>query len=271
MGLFAVDARQKRLFVYMVVGFVPLVIVYVGLLFGLGSLLSFVAGGVVALIALMAVHNVTMNTLSRFELDGAPVLQTADSLGVLNFYQLSVAPKDRIASAKVDAKNVQTSYSVSNVFYSYFNKEKIPAWSDETHFHVLIPKGEKDATTFKSQAVPTFLFNRRLNSFWTKSSFAQVEDGMTLENNVSYLAYSTRNFEESTRNYARSAIDKLWEKFIGGNLWIIIAVLVIILLLFIFGGDIVNFANGLINGGTDAIAKTSGALTVPTEATQPLR
>lgn len=267
MGLFFMDVRQKRLMVYAVSGFVPLIIAYFTMLLGLDLYLSFGAALLVSMVCMFLVHRVTMNPLAKFELDGDPMLQTMDSLGVLNFYSLFVAPEDRIITAKVEGKDVKTSYSTTNIFESIFHKEKIPAWSDATHMHVMIPLADAYTHTFKSRGVPTLLYNRRTNSFWTKMGFSGIEDNMVLENNIAYLAYSTRTFEQTTRDYARSAVDKLWEKVNVPGMWVIIILLVLVVIFLFFQDDIMGFVNGV--GGTISGVPTTVS-TVPVEASGPI-
>lgn len=260
---------QKRIVAYFFAGFLPLVIVYLALLLNLGVIVSFIGGFIISIGAMIIVHKVTLNALANFELNGQPVLQTTDSLGVLNYYNLSVHPEERIAAAKVDKKVAGTAYSTSNVFEAIFHKEKVPAWSDKTHMHIMIPKEDAYTHTFSMRGVPTFLYNRRGNWFWTKQAFTGIEDGLILENTVAYLAHSTKNFEESTRNYGRSAIDKLWEKFNTPQIWMLVIGLVVIVLLIAFGPKIIDMASGMFGNAAGPIAQASGAL-APIEATQPL-
>jgi hypothetical protein len=269
MGMMTVSAQQKRIISYMFAGLLPITLIYGALLFNLGVFFSFGIGIIVAFIGMILVHIVTVNALTNYELGGNPMLVTSDSLGVLNFYSVVVSPQDRVASAKVDGKDVNAAYSASSIFETIFRKEKVPAWSDQTHMHLLIPKEDAYTHTFSGRGTPTFLYNRRGSWFWTKSKFSGVEDGMILENTVSYLTYTTRNFEEYTRNYARSAIDKLWSKFNTPNLWLLLIVGGLILVLVLYGGDIANYFNQFISGGGEAVAKTGAALP-PTEATQAL-
>lgn len=267
MGL--LGAWQKRLISYFILGFVPLLIVYVALLLNLGVLIAFLGGFILSIGGMFIVHRVTLNALASYELNQTPMLQTLDSLGVLNFYPMFVSPEDRIASAKVYGKPVATPYSTANLFEAIFHKKQVPAWSDETHMHILIPKQDAYTHTFNSRGVTTFVFNRRGNWFWTKSGLSGVEDGLTLENTVAYLAHSTKNFEESTRNYARSAVDKLWEKFNTPALWMLAVAVLVIIVLVVYGGDIISFATGAVNGSTGAVSQANSAL-APVEATQAL-
>ena len=263
-------AWQKRLMVYFAGMFIPLVIVYIALLLGLGVIVAFLGGFIISLATTFMIHKVTLNPLAKWELDGIPMLQAVDSLGVLNFYPISVSAQDRVANARVDGKDIAASYSQSNIFETIFHKEKVPAWSTETHMHIIIPKKDAYAHTFKARGVPTFLYNRRGAWFWTKNKFSSLEDGMVLENSVAQLAYSTKNFEEATRNYARSAINKLWEKFNKPGLMWIVIILVILLGLLIFGEDIMAFVEPLMSGPVGSLTQASNSL-VPTEATQALK
>lgn len=257
-------ARQKRLLTYSVAGFLPLVSMALGLFITSNLILTFGVSFIVAAIGLFLVHRVTMNALARAEIEGLPLLGTYDSLGTIHYYNVHVDVADRIARARVDGKDVETMYTRENIFNLIFHRNKVPAWSDETHDHILIPKKDGFDTTFSMSATPCFLYNRRTGTFWTKSEFGKKEDGAILESLVAYSNYTVKEMGKYMKEYVQSLIDKLLQRVDIYKAGSIILILIAIFALILFGPKLWESISGV--AGTAANAAGSA---LPVEASGP--
>lgn len=264
-----IGAWQKRIIAYLITIFFPIVSIYVMLLLGFGALPTFVVGFIFGIVGIVITHIVTLNAMSRFELGGTPAIIPIDSRGALNLYPMVVSSKERVLRAKLDGKEVEGSYGYDNIFEMIFHREKVPAWNDETHLHVLIPREDLRDHRLTMVGLPAFLYNKVGGWFWTKSELNKVEDGLVLENQLSHLEFSTREFEKHAKIYADRIVDKIWEKLTQPATMMFFIVLVLLVLALFFGGDILDFVSSFGAKFSGAAAGAQNSL-APLEASQPL-
>ena len=258
-------ARQKRLLTYAIAGFLPMISMALGLFITGDLMISFIVSFAVACMGLFLVHKVTMNALSRLELDGLPMIAPLDSLGTIHFYNVIVSSAERIARARIDGQDLETIYTRENIFNTIFHKTPVPGCSYETHDHILIPKKDGFDSTFSMHAAPTFFYNRRTKTFWTKSGMGQVEDGSTLESMVAYLNYTVKESGKYMKAYVQSLVDKLLQRVDIMKEGAIVLILLAIFALILFGPKLWESFSGVTSSAAGALAPS-----LPVEASGPI-
>jgi len=197
---------------------------------------------------------------------------TFDSTGVIEPFLIKVMPpfiKGRINSMKKDATSL---FDREAVFYmkppkqaelvytgDFLEKDDKGREENFTHYDLRVPKGKETDITFAFQQYMTFIYNKNMGAFLTKSALSKIETEGVIKHLVLYLKVKTEELTLIMRDFARYVIEMTKPKtsFLAGKggmlIWIIFGIGILVLVL-MFAPAIMNIVGPALSAGKSTVS-----------------
>lgn len=248
----------KKVGAFISLGILPIVVLLIGILFGVPLIEGAIASIFFALILVVVAFKFTDSPFLRMYEGSSFGVLTIDSRGKLDFFDVKLQSGRFVG--EYDGKTITAPFMQSFFFRisDVFGKGKAVETGDK--LTIELEKQDYSKSLFKTD-FPILFWNRQLNSFVTKEWLQQGEK----RDMIIALGYETRNqvqeYNKTASGITRMVVDMIGAKLKNQShiLWILVIIIVAVLLYFLWP-QLSSALGGTINSATSAVGGASNSL-----------